>query len=65
MENGLKVASGDGRNKLRPSRKDNLRQLGAVDSAIGSENRLAKPRDNGRNGRASWRLQLVNDIVRI
>ena len=65
VENGFEVASRGGRNKLRPSRKDNLRQLGTVYSAIGSENRLAEARDYGRDGRAAWRFQLVNDIVRV
>ena len=74
----FEVASGGGRNKLRPSRgecsgragarpsrEDNLRELGAVDAAIGGENGLAEARDNGRDGRAARRFQLVNDIVRV
>jgi hypothetical protein len=61
----FEVASGGGCNKLRPSRKDNLRQPGTVDTAIGGENRLAKARGDSRNGRAAWRFQLVNDIVRV
>ena len=65
MKDRLKVASRGGRNKLRPSRKDNLRQPGAVYSAIGGENRLAEARDDGGYGRAAWRFQLVNDIVRV
>ena len=65
MKDGLKVASGGGRAGARPSREDNFGQLGAVYSAIWSENRLAKARDNGRNGSAPRRFQLVNDIVRI
>ena len=65
MEDRLKVASHGGRNKLRPSREDNLRQPGTVNAAIGSENRLAEARDYGRDGRAAWRFQLVNDIVRV
>ena len=65
VEDSFKVASRGGRNKVRPSRKDNLRQPGAVYSAIGGENRLAEARDDGGYGRAAWRFQLVNDIVRI
>ena len=65
MKNGFKVASGGDRAGARPSREDNLRKLGTVYSAIGGENRLAEARDDGGDGRAAWRFQLVNDIVRV
>ena len=65
MKDRFEVASGGGRAGARPSREDNLRELGAVDAAIGGENRLAEARDYGWDGRAAWRFQLMNDIVRV
>ena len=72
MEDGLKGAPGrgylplnSGRNKLRPSRKYDLRQLEAVNTPVGREHRIAEAVDNGGHGRAAGRFQLVNDIIRI
>ena len=65
VEDRLEIASGGGRAGARPSREDNLRELGAVDAAIGGENDLAEARDDGGDGRPARRFQLVNDIVRV
>ena len=59
MQNILKgAASGS-----RTASKNHTRQLLPVDAAIGREHGRTESGDNRRNCRATWRFQLVNNIV--